>query len=1275
MFHKDWCRLLRARSVRALCSVALFGALAAHGQAVEEDPLPPLPPLDPNQEPPLDWAAWLGVPKLLGISQADIASAWAFTSDTTRQRRSGQSHTTVFMELEVPGPDESVPGSSAEWKVTSASAFGSIHSTYSSYTLGAGQWLGGEGVTQGSYTGPLSLRVEPYLRFRLVDGTGQFSTLSEPTAAWGAEFNGSVTELNPVGGGVVVRQVGEIQTQDPFRAPLEHSPVSFTAPKSAVPFSGFLALEGPSGDGSGRGEGSFRRTASVQFWPDWNDLEVRVEIEDATNPGTRYTSWRPEGNLQEPDQGGPRPLRLKATLRPKAESPTPEQLAAMPPVRRFRFELSDVSREPGVCMNWPVPKGTNTPPDDPEYDLRFIATVPEAMELSPKKTKAGVRPLPGDDPNLPSAWILLECFDFGAHANVQVYADLADGRVITGHLRDGETKQYLIPIPDRPLGSLVARKWRDDNGVTGPDSDDVDAEPEGDGQKGDGFSVYEEYRGFRVNEAHVAPDPRIKNLFVRNKNASPTAAACRSIEKMTAVGGKNGLRIYDELLSEEWHPSRIINPNRSASSPRSSDEPQHGILVQTNASASAGVIYSYADKIDDDGPKRPKNYDSVLVHPADLDVMTVAHEITHAIGVHHHGDLDFEAKWFVREVRGPNGTAARRFFEQIYGVNVTTGALTPIGNPFPIAVFEEGSSVQKLPDQSTNAPIPEPTSEYIARSGGQHSGDVTCYMRYDAATAYMPPGRLTVRIVPNSTNDVAALARNSALCRSCNGTGPNPKRHGHATTGNCVGQVCVRDSAPERPPPTGQCPANAPSPSLQGMEPVRSWLAQSAQAPSLQAGDPAPASTGLVVFDGPAQGFLPQATRGWPLHFVWHALDPGTPAPSLSLVTAGGAALTVNAVEPGHWWISPEQSRDLPAGSATVRVGSSVLNLQIIDPPANPSAPEQEAARRLALIGYLLASSQPLAAQREAEAWIAAVPEAPTPRALLGDALAAQGRLTEALAEYTACLSRIQQSEHPPKAVLQRYRKVRGAWLAQLPEAPADYFDAAPEPATLEEQDRVYGQDTRGQWAASATASSEYRTSGDYSASRATGAPDVTRYGDSLAAWASRLADSGPEWLELSYTQAVVASAVRVRQVFNPGAIDRIEVFDAAGRGTTVYSGADTNRYASGQIAWFVVNFPATDQPVKRVRISLDSARVKGWNEIDAVQLVAAPALPTPPPKLAYVYRAATSSLEIPAWPTGFVLQRATRLAPADWQDHATVGPITLPAGGNAAYFRLVQAP
>jgi len=445
---------------------------------------------------------------------------------------------------------------------------------------------------------------------------------------------------------------------------------------------------------------------------------------------------------------------------------------------------------------------------------------------------------------------------------------------------------------------------------------------------------------------------------------------------------------------------------------------------------------------------------------------------------------------------------------------------------------------------------------------------------------------------------------------------------------------------------------------------------------------------GIVALPGAAQAQAPDdgvliadlvgeqanAPRGWPLHFYWYALRRVPVTETLLLTGAGGAVLSVRAASPGHWWISPEETQNFPLGAATARVGQVPLPVAFVAPPPPPLSPDQDIARRRAVIGYNLAIGRLPDARREAEDWVTATPQSAIARALLGDVLAKEGHASEALEAYEAALDRTPLGDHPPKALLRRADDLYDDWLAQLPTAPPEPPEE-PEPVTLEEQDRVYGQDARGQWAATATASSEYRTSGDYSASRATGAPDVTRYGDSLKAWASRLADSGPEWLELTFSNAVVATAVRVRQVFNPGAINRIEVFDAAGLGSTIFSGVDTNAYASGQIAWFVAKFPRTAQPVQRVRISLDSARVKGWNEIDSVQLVAAPALPPPAPTLGYAFRATTGSLEISDWPSGFVLQRATRLVPSDWQTYADEPPVSIPVTGQPAFFRLVQAP
>jgi len=129
--------------------------------------------------------------------------------------------------------------------VVSANASASIMSSYSSYALGGGVWAGGEGVLQGSYSGPLSLRIEPNLRFSLSDGRGQFVTLRESAAPWGADSVGSVTQWTI--DGPVTRNFSEVVMQ---RSSLEHSPVNFTAPKEVVSFTGRAFVEGPSGDES-----------------------------------------------------------------------------------------------------------------------------------------------------------------------------------------------------------------------------------------------------------------------------------------------------------------------------------------------------------------------------------------------------------------------------------------------------------------------------------------------------------------------------------------------------------------------------------------------------------------------------------------------------------------------------------------------------------------------------------------------------------------------------------------------------------------------------------------------------------------------------------------------------------------------------------------------------------------------------------------------------------------------------------------------------------------
>jgi len=145
--------------------------------------------------------------------------------------------------------------------------------------------------------------------------------------------------------------------------------------------------------------------------------------------------------------------------------------------------------------------------------------------------------------------------------------------------------------------------------------------------------------------------------------------------------------------------------------------------------------------------------------------------------------------------------------------------------------------------------------------------------------------------------------------------------------------------------------------------------------------------------------------------------------------------------------------------------------------------------------------------------------------------------------------------------------------------------------------------DSRGQWAASASASSEYAPD-RYSAIQATGAPNVDRYADHPNAWCHSGRSVDSEWLEVGFANPVRATEVRIRQTYVPGTLARIEAFGDGGEHALLWEGTDPHTYPSWEISWFVLRFPETDFPVSRVRLTLNVGEISGWKQIDAVQLV-----------------------------------------------------------------------
>ena len=113
------------------------------------------------------------------------------------------------------------------------------------------------------------------------------------------------------------------------------------------------------------------------------------------------------------------------------------------------------------------------------------------------------------------------------------------------------------------------------------------------------------------------------------------------------------------------------------------------------------------------------------------------------------------------------------------------------------------------------------------------------------------------------------------------------------------------------------------------------------------------------------------------------------------------------------------------------------------------------------------------------------------------------------------------------------------------------------------------------------------------------GPPDTATASDASTAWASREQDAGPEWLQVEFENPVDVAEVRIRETFNPGAISKVTGM-VNGQEVVLWEGTATGGTAPRD---FVVPVQGHLQ-ANSVVVHLDTARVPGWNEIDAVELV-----------------------------------------------------------------------
>jgi len=231
------------------------------------------------------------------------------------------------------------------------------------------------------------------------------------------------------------------------------------------------------------------------------------QMEIAPDSPNTYDDWMPvpadDDGTSTQIYGAAPQLSFTATIKPK-EPGKPAPRATID------FYLQDVSRNKGTCTNYPKN-------GEDKDDLRFAAQ------------QAGVKVDPSNPKHaytideVSSASVIVEATDTGAYGKLVARSE--ELGLLAVYKRTGAN---FVPIPRDDDDNHVADHWEILQGVYPqkyPANWDEDPKPEGQRRRGDGYTLYEEYRGFVVNshsgqasgvnrKQFIRTDPRQKDLFV-----------------------------------------------------------------------------------------------------------------------------------------------------------------------------------------------------------------------------------------------------------------------------------------------------------------------------------------------------------------------------------------------------------------------------------------------------------------------------------------------------------------------------------------------------------------------------------------------------------------------------------------------------------------------------------------------------------------------------------------------------------------------------------------
>jgi hypothetical protein len=282
---------------------------------------------------------------------------------------------------------------------------------------------------------------------------------------------------------------------------------------------------------------------------------------------------------------------------------------------KFRFTLSEVTQEKGWCLN----AGSGTEPD--------LCFVPQQAGFDAPRAEGStwiIETLETAD----RATVTIQASDCGAWGRLKAEVNV-DGTWRTCTTTTDGAASITLPLDKN--GNRIADDWENDWEVADRAANaDKDLKPEDVGdpnEPGDGFSLYEEYRGVKVGGRWTELVPHTREVFVRDE------IGC-------GIGCFANLNLQVCLLEEdEYDAQRVVNFNRGYATLG----PQKGIRLRSGTLAgnegevrpcvgSPNVVTEVV--IDTSMIPAGETSFSLSANRASL----IGHELAHAVNVMHHGN-------------------------------------------------------------------------------------------------------------------------------------------------------------------------------------------------------------------------------------------------------------------------------------------------------------------------------------------------------------------------------------------------------------------------------------------------------------------------------------------------------------------------------------------------------------------------------------------------------------------------------------------------------------